>query len=76
MGLEREEIVERIRSQGFMVRLTEWHEGWQAGAFHRRHPAKYCAVTPWAGSEIEAWRLLDSSLEAARVALAADATAA
>ena len=44
-----------MQAQGYMVRMTEWHEGFQVCAFKRTDIRK-CYVSSWCLYENIAWR--------------------
>lgn len=43
-----------MQTQGYMVRMTEWHEGFQVCAFKRTDIRK-CYVSTWCLYENQAW---------------------
>lgn len=49
------EELQDLRARGWMLRVTEWTFGVQCCAFHRSWPARWGVVSPWRGTEAEAW---------------------
>ena len=57
-GAERAEIariVAELRGSGFLVRMTEWTEGFQCGAVLRAD-TRVAFFSAWRRSDLEAWQ--------------------
>jgi hypothetical protein len=55
-------VQDLLQDAGFMIRMTEWHDGFQCCAFFRTD-VRIGAVTAWMKTEREAWLELHRILE-------------
>lgn len=57
---------EHLENEGWLIRITRWHQGYQVGAYWPTHPHKFGTSSDWKATEAEAWTDLAPKLEAVR----------
>jgi hypothetical protein len=59
---EIEKIQDEVRQAGkYLLRMTEWHDGFQVAAFNRTD-VRQGHVTAWYATEYEAWHALRATM--------------
>jgi hypothetical protein len=54
----------QMRRKGWMLRMTEWVEGYQCAAFHRSHPQRWAVISAWRNREADAWAEVAAGVKA------------